>query len=104
MVPENLQGDLHVDIQAGVGDITIYLPERLRATIDATVERPAFEAQRIFSDFPMNSIAPRGRAGAPPAPGRNYAPLQRQTQLNGGGNRIRLHTSLGKIFQYKSDR
>jgi DUF4097 and DUF4098 domain-containing protein YvlB len=96
MMPENFDGDLHVDIQSGVGDVTIYVPERLRASIEATVERPAFESRRIFSDFPMNAIAP-GRLQPTPGVTRNFAGLRSQTQLNGGGNRIRLHTSLGKI-------
>src|SRR5207253_3318402 len=57
MVPETFDGDLHMDLQSGIGDVTIYIPERLKATIDATVERPALNAQRIFSDFPMNGLA-----------------------------------------------
>jgi hypothetical protein len=98
LAPENLDGDLHIDVQSGVGDVTVYLPEKMRATIEATVERPAFEARRIFSDFPMSAIAPaRIQGRVPPNPAGNIASLRSQTQLNGGGNRIRLHTSLGKI-------
>jgi DUF4097 and DUF4098 domain-containing protein YvlB len=97
MVPENLEGDLHMDVQSGVGDVIVYLPEKMKAMVEATVERPAFEARRIFSDFPMNSIAPGRVQGLAPTPGRAYMPLRSQTLLNGGGNRVRLHTSLGKI-------
>ena len=96
LMPENMDGDLHVDLQSGVGDVTIYLPQRMKATIDATVERPAFQAPHIVSDFPMNSAVPNRPQGLVP-PNRFYAPSRSQTLLNGGGNRVLLHTSLGKI-------
>jgi hypothetical protein len=95
MVPENLEGDLHVNLQSGIGDVTIFLPQRMKASVEATVERPAFSAQRIISDFPMNAAAANARKGI--VPNKFYAPTQSQTILNGGGNRIILHTSLGKI-------
>ncbi len=94
LAPDNLDGDLHVDLQSGVGDVTIFLPQRMKASIEATVERPAFSAQRIISDFPMNAMTPPARGLVP---NRFYAPTRSQTALNGGGNRITLHTSLGKI-------
>jgi hypothetical protein len=95
LAPDNPDGDLHVNLQSGVGDVTISLPQRMKASIEATVERPAFSAQHIISDFPMNvgaANAPRGLV-----PNKFYAPTQSQTVINGGGNRIILHTSLGKI-------
>src|SRR2546426_763957 len=84
LVPENMDGDLHVDLQSGVGNVTIYLPQRMKATIDATVERPAFQAPHIVSDFPMNSAVPNRPQGLVP-PNRFYAPSRSQTLLNGGG-------------------
>jgi hypothetical protein len=97
LAPQSLDGDLHVNLQTGVGDVTVFLPARMKATVDATVERPAFEAQRIFSDFPMDAAAPvrRGQQGI--APTRLQAPARSQTIVNGGGNPVKLHTSLGKI-------
>ncbi|MBI4472583.1 MAG: hypothetical protein HY646_07935 [Acidobacteria bacterium] len=95
LIPENLDGDLHVDLESGVGDVMLYLPERMKATVRASVERPALSAQRIFSDFPMNPITPAQVKGI--APARFLAPLQSEAILNGGGNLIKLHTSLGKI-------
>ena len=94
LVPDSLDGDLHVDLQSGIGDVTIFLPQRMKASVEATVERPALSAQRIISDFPMNAMAPPARGLVP---NRFYAPTRSQTVLNGGGNRIVLHTSLGKI-------
>jgi hypothetical protein len=96
MQPENFDSDLHITVDSGVGDVTVYLPERMKATIEATVERPAFENRNIFSDFPMNALAPGRVRGLAPDTGR-FSPLRSQTLLNGGGNRVRLHTSLGKI-------
>jgi len=96
MVPDNLDGDLHMDLQAGVGDVTVYMPPRLKATIDATVQRPAFQTAQIISDFPMTGIAP-ARAPQGLIENRFYAPTHSQSLLNGGGNKIVLHTSLGKI-------
>src|SRR6266850_1598503 len=96
MVPENINGDLHVDLQSGVGDITVYLPQRMKASVDATVERPAFQSQHIISDFPMNAIGAQPSRGLV-TPNKFYSPSHSQTQLNGGGNRVILHTSLGKI-------
>ncbi len=94
LVPDNVEGDLHMNLQSGIGDVTVFLPERMKATVEATVERPAFSAQRIISDFPMNAMTPPGRGLVP---NRFYAPTRSQIMLNGGGNRITLHTSLGKI-------
>jgi hypothetical protein len=97
VIPDNIDGDLHMDLQAGIGDVTIYVPPRLKATIDATVQRPAFQAQQIISDFPMSGIAP-GRPVRGLIPNnRFFSPTHSQSLLNGGGNQIILHTSLGKI-------
>ena len=97
LAPENIDGDLHMDLQAGIGDVTVYVPPRLKATIDATVQRPAFQAQQIISDFPMNGIAPGRPVQGLIPDNRFYSPTHSQSLLNGGGNKITLHTSLGKI-------
>ncbi len=97
--PEKLEGDLHVDLQTGVGDITIWIPERLKANIDAIVERPAANGRRIITDFPMataNALASLPQV-KPSVTSRFAQPDRQQFPLNGGGNPMRLHTSLGKI-------
>ena len=97
VIPDNIDGDLHMDLQAGIGDVTIYIPPRIKATVDATVQRPAFQAQQIISDFPMSGIAP-GRPVRGLIPNNKFfGPTHSQSLLNGGGNQITLHTSLGKI-------
>jgi hypothetical protein len=103
MVPENLNGDLHMSLQSGGGDVTVYIPERLRATIDAVVDRPALNAQRIFSDFPFNGLTstPRHPNAMTASTNRFMSPIHEQMLLEGGGNPIQLHTSLGKIEIFK---
>jgi DUF4097 and DUF4098 domain-containing protein YvlB len=96
LMPDNPDGDLHMDLQAGVGDITVYLPPRLRASIDATVQRPAFQSQQIFSEFPTTPPS-RPPQGLIVPPNRFYSGTHSAFPLNGGGNNIVLHTSLGKI-------
>jgi hypothetical protein len=94
MVPENFDGDLHMDLQAGVGDVMVYLPPRMHASIDATVQKPAFQAQQIFSEFPT---APSRPPQTLIPNNRYYTPTHSEFWSNGGGNQIVLHTSLGKI-------
>ena len=94
LVPDNIDGDLHMDLQAGLGDVTVYLPQRLRASIDASVQRPAFQASQIISEFPVVPVRPA--QGLIPN-NKFYTPTHSETLLNGGGNKIVLHTSLGKI-------
>lgn len=102
--PVKMDGDIHVDLQTGVGDITIYIPERLKANVDAMIERPALNSKRITTDFPVGSalsvastpVTP-GRIPMPSMINRFSAPDRQQFQVNGGGNRVNLHTSLGKI-------
>ncbi|GAC1625702.1 MAG: hypothetical protein NVS9B13_21350 [Candidatus Acidiferrum sp.] len=73
---------------SGVGDIVVFLPRNLAATIDATVESGS--EQRIEADpalqldlqRPMNSSA---------------GPIHAMASLNGGGDVIKLRTSTGKI-------
>jgi DUF4097 and DUF4098 domain-containing protein YvlB len=94
LAPDNLDGDLHMNLQAGAGDVTVYLPSRLRASIDATIQRAAFQAQQIISEFPP--VPPRPPAQGL-APNRFYTATHSESLLNGGGNKIVLHTGLGKI-------
>jgi len=93
LVPDNIDGDLHMNLESGLGDVTVYLPPRLRASIDSSVQRPAFQTQQIISDFPQ--VPSRPQSGL--IPNRFYNGMQSETLLNGGGNKIVLHTALGKI-------
>ncbi len=76
-------------LATGTGDIVVFLPRNIAATIDATVESGGL--QRIEADpaFPLNvQVHADGQAHAMGA-------------LNGGGAVIRLRTATGKIrLQY----
>jgi hypothetical protein len=103
MVPDRQSGDLHVNLQAGTGDITLFLPTGMKADIQAT----ANGSSQFKSDFPLVPQAGRVLPGvglglAPPngRPGPNVSSSFATTQTgqrNGGGNPVKLHTSLGKI-------
>jgi hypothetical protein len=89
--PTNYSGDLHVTAEATLGNITMYVPKAMKATIDAVVEKPPLTGKsRIFSDFslktPVNTIK-----GLLPGPDRQGA------TVNGGGNNIKVRTSSGTI-------
>ncbi len=76
-------------LASGTGDIVLYLPRNIAATIDATVDRGG--VHRIEAD-PSLQLNLRARAD-----GMVHA----MGTLNGGGAVLRLHTTTGKIrLQY----
>jgi TonB family protein len=76
-------------LSSSTGDIVVFLPRNIMATIDATVDNGG--AQRIETDpsLPLNlQTRPEG-------------PLHAYGALNGGGAVLKLHTAAGKIrLQY----
>jgi len=107
LVPNKQSGQLHVNLDAGSGDIQLWLPNGMKANIQATGQ-----GSQIHADFPMVAQAPRGNLkGLPSAidpgivvpPGMTFAAPPSSfltTQLgqrNGGGNPMRLRTTVGKI-------
>jgi len=95
MVPEKQTGDLHVNLQAGTGDITLWLPNGMKADIQATGL-----GSQMKSDIPLIPQVARGFAPTQGRPGPSISPSFATTQTgqrNGGGNPVKLHTSLGKI-------
>ncbi len=94
LIPDNIDGDLHMNLESGNGDVTVFLPPRLRASVDASVQRPAFQSQQIISDFPTLPVRPPQGL----IPNRFYSGTRSEIPINGGGgNNIVLHTALGKI-------
>ena len=103
MVPDNPDGDLHINLQTGIGSILLYLPEKYRAAIDAIVDRPSFRGQSIIADFASAkgpaaaaALAPISRSGIGATRGA-LAPFNESYQRNVGGNPGKLHASLGTI-------
>ena len=92
LVPTNYAGDLHVTAEAAFGDITLFVPKAMKATIDAVIEKPPLNGgARIFSDFALKAPVNTLRALFPGGPDRQGA------TLNGGGNNIKVRTSVGTI-------
>jgi hypothetical protein len=97
LVPEKLGGDLHIKADAGIGNITMYLPEKMKATIDAVIDKPPIGAKKFFSDFPATAFkAPGNALRSLPGfiPG---GPEKQNLTINGGGNTVKAHTSSGTI-------
>jgi hypothetical protein len=91
LVPVDMDGDLHMKLDAGTGDVTVYLPQKLRASIETILQRPG----QIVSDIPI--IPTRPQQGLFPNT-RFYTTGRTESfLLNGGGSKIVLNTSLGKI-------
>jgi hypothetical protein len=99
LVPEKLGGDLHIKADAGVGNITMYLPEKMKATIDAVIDKPAIGTKKFFSDFPVSAFkAPANALRNLPVPSFiPGGPEKQNLVINGGGNNVKAHTSSGTI-------
>lgn len=80
--------DTHCDLETGGGDITIYLPAGLQATIDAEVR-----LQRPKRDYEITSEFALKIEGDPDEDRR----LTARGSLNGGGDLIRLRTTNSSI-------
>lgn len=105
LVPEKLSGNLSIRAESALGNITMYLPEKISATFEAVIDRPAFNAKRIFTEFPGNvtNSAINGLKGLVPG---NRASDQRlipggperyNAVVAGGTNSIKARTSAGTI-------
>ena len=92
LVPEKPNGDVRIKAEASrLGNITMFLPSKMKATVVAIVEKPALGVKGIFSDFPLNPVGAI-RSLVPGGPERQRA------VINGGGaNVFDVHTSAGKI-------
>jgi TonB family protein len=76
-------------LASGTGDIVVFLPRNIAATIDATVESGGIQRIEADPSFPLSTqLKPDGRA-------------QAWGTLNGGGALLKLRTNTGKIrLQY----
>jgi hypothetical protein len=104
LVGDNLNGDRHVNLRTENGNIILYLPERLRASIEAGVMQSTFTGKSIVADFALNDVIqpsiPAVRSGIGVTTGlANTAFRQtwKTAKLNGGGNPVKLHTGFGSI-------
>ena len=83
------------DLETTVGDIVVYLPSDLGATIKASVELA--NGHNIFTDFDGIKVT---KEGGDWGPREIYA----EGRINGGGPVLKLHTTNGNIEIRKSKR
>jgi hypothetical protein len=91
LIPEKVGQKFDVIAEADQGNITMYVPSKMKATIEAVIEKPALGARTIFSDFPLRAPI-NGIKNLFPG-----GPEQQRAVINGGGNSIRVRTSAGTI-------
>mgnify|MGYP003974854265 FL=1 len=79
--------DTHCTLETSAGNVTIYLPAKLKATIDAElrIEGRPHRKYEIISDFPIEIDGERGRR------------ITGEGAINGGGDLIKLRTTNGDI-------
>jgi hypothetical protein len=81
---------------AGGGEITLYIPEKLPATIRAEIEvTDRWEDYNIYSDFPLTSAQESGSGEGRRFRSRKF--IRSEGQINGGGDVIELYTTDGNI-------
>ena len=94
--------DHRVDLRTAGGEITLYIPEDLPATIRAEIEiTDRWEDYNIYSDFPLTSTEQEGREGRRDRDRRRRPRsrrfIQSEGEINGGGDLIELFTTNGDI-------
>ena len=88
MIETDNSKDTHVSLHSSGGDITVYLPETIEATVSATlkISRFANRDYQIYTDFPLS------------VKGEDSSRISAKGDINGGGDRIELNTSDGDIY------
>ncbi|HEV2177053.1 MAG TPA: DUF4097 family beta strand repeat-containing protein [Terriglobia bacterium] len=81
------------ELESTVGDVMVYIPMDLPMNIDAHIDESA--GHKIFSDFPLNV---QGMAQ-----GFGSGNVRARGALLGGGQLLRLHTTMGNIEIKKLD-
>jgi len=92
----NFNKDHHVTLKSSGGNLKLYIPAKLPATIDATIKLSGSSMRdyNISSDFP---IAIEKSENSKDRRGRHVDLIQGQGKINGGGDLIKLETSNGNI-------
>jgi hypothetical protein len=80
------------ELNSGVGNITLYVPESAKVTIVATVNVHVWnddesELQNIKSEFALTNVNRY----------RNKKQIEATFKLNGGGSKIELNVAMGEI-------
>jgi DUF4097 and DUF4098 domain-containing protein YvlB len=88
MIETDNSKDTHVSLSSSGGDITVYLPETIEATVSATIKISRFANRdyQIYTDFPLS------------AKGEGSSRISAEGAINGGGDRIQIDTSNGDVY------
>ena len=97
LIPLSLDGDLHISLDTNSGNIRLVIPDDLPADVEARVDRGVRFGQSIRSDFPLVRINSRPNLPAFFPQAFTTVSIRSELILNGGGNRIQVHTSQGSI-------
>ena len=87
MIVEDKNIDTHVNLDTSGGSITLYISDRLAASVSAELKitRSAKRDYRIYSDFPLS------------IKGESSNNITANGDINGGGDKITLSTTNGDI-------
>jgi len=87
--------DHHVNMKSSGGSLTLYLPEKLPATITAVINirGSSYRDYDIYSDFPLTSKKETDESKQ----GRREEVIRSEGKINGGGDLIYLETTNGNI-------
>lgn len=91
----DFSGNHNIDLRTAGGEITLYIPEKLPATIRAEIEiTDLWRDYNIYSDFPLTSSedTEEGRRSR-----RRKRFVTSEGDINGGGDLIELYTTNGDI-------
>lgn len=95
MTLKDFSKDHHVNMKSSGGNITLYLPEKLPATITAVINirGASWRDYDIYSDFPLTSK----KEADEDKRGRREEIIRSEGKINGGGDLIMLETTNGSI-------
>lgn len=95
MTLKDFSKDHHVDMKSSGGDLILYIPERLPATITAiiNIRGTSWRDYDIYSDFPLTTEKENDKEKR----GRREEIIRSQGKINGGGDLILLETTNGNI-------
>ena len=95
MTLKDFSKDHHVEMKSSGGNLTLYIPAKLPATISAviTVKGSSHRDYDIYSDFPLTSKRQTDKKKR----GRREEVIRSEGKINGGGDLIQLETTNGNI-------
>ena len=95
MTLKDFSKDHHVELKSSGGNLTLFIPEKLPATITAVINIKGSSTRDydIYSDFPLTSK----KETSDEKRGRREEVISSEGKINGGGDLILLETTNGNI-------